>query len=150
MPRLGKNNTARLGCILVAASFALIIGSGLTGNPDALKGAMLLFGVAAGITTIASISLMLDLTAAQTAGTFVGAWGLAQSLSRGIAIALGGQILDIGNFIFDSTWLAYSLVFFCEALCIIGAVILLNQVNVKEFQETTNKATTMIMEGDLD
>ena len=150
VPRLGKNNTARLGCILVASSFSLIIGSGLTGNPEVLKNAMVLFGIAAGITTVASISLMLDLTAAETAGTFIGAWGLAQSMSRGIAIAIGGQILDIGRLLFSSPWLAYSLVFFCEALCIIGAVLLLNRVNVKEFQATIKKATTMIMEGDLD
>ena len=150
VPRLGKNNTARLGCILVGLSFSLIILAGLTAEASVLKGAMVLFGIAAGVITIASISLMLDLTAAETAGTFVGAWGLAQSLSRGIAIAIGGQILDLGRWLFNSVWLAYSFVFFCEALCIIGAIVLLNQVDVQEFKATTNKATTMIMEGDLD
>ena len=150
VPRLGKNNTARLGCILVALSFGLIILAGLTGEAKMLKGAMVLFGIAAGITTVASISLMLDLTAAETAGTFVGAWGLAQAMSRGIAIALGGWLLDVGRFLFTNTWFAYSFVFFCEALCIIGAIVLLNKVNVQEFQASTRKATTMIMEGDLD
>ena len=150
IPRLGKNNTAQLGCILVALSFSIIILAGLTGEASILKGTMVLFGVAAGVTTIASISLMLDLTAAETAGTFVGAWGLAQSMSRGIAIALGGFILDVGKFLFPTAWLAYSFVFFCEALCIIGAIALLNKVNVEEFQATTNRATTMIMESDLD
>lgn len=150
VPRLGKNNTARLGCILVGLSFSIIILAGLTAEVSVLKTAMVLFGIAAGITTVASISLMLDLTVAETAGTFVGAWGLAQSMSRGIAIALGGSMLDLGKFLFPSTWLAYSFVFFCEALCIIGAIILLDQVNVEEFQATTSKATTMIMEGDLD
>ncbi|GAB4314669.1 MAG: BCD family MFS transporter [Geminocystis sp.] len=150
VPRLGKNNTTRLGCILVALSFGLIIFSGLTQTPSVLKGAMVLFGIAAGITTIGAISLMLDLTVAETAGTFVGAWGLAQSLSRGIAIAVGGWILDLGRFLFNNPWLAYSLVFVCEALCIIGAIALLNRVNVQEFQATTRKATAMVMEGDLD
>ena len=150
VPHLGKNNTAKLGCILVALSFTIIILSGLTGQASLLKGSMFLFGIAAGVTTIASISLMLDLTAAETAGTFIGAWGLAQSMSRGIAIALGGSILDMGKFLFSNAWLAYSLVFFSEALCIIGAIILLNQVNVEEFKTSTNQATTMIMESDLD
>ncbi len=150
VPRLGKNNTARVGCILIALSFSLIILAGLTGEATMLKGAMVLFGISAGVTTIASISLMLDLTAAETAGTFVGAWGLAQAMSRGIAIALGGVILDMGRFLLPNAWLAYSLVFFCEALCIIGAIVLLNQVDVQEFQASTKKATTMIMEGDLD
>lgn len=150
VPRLGKNLTAKIGCILVAICFSFIILAGLTQAQEMLKAAMVLFGIAAGVTTIASISLMLDLTAAETAGTFVGAWGLAQAMSRGIAIAIGGWILDIGKTIFTNLWLAYSLVFFCEALSIIAAILLLNQVNVKEFKDTTRRATAMVMEGDLD
>lgn len=150
IPRLGKNKTTQLGCILVAICFGLIILAGLTQEPNMLKSAMILFGIAAGITTIGSISLMLDLTLAEAAGTFIGAWGLAQSMSRGFAIASGGFLLDIGKNILPSAMLAYSLVFTFEALFIIGAIVLLNQVNIKEFQANTKKATTMIMEGDLD
>ena len=72
---------------------------------------MVLLGIVAGITTIGSISLMFDLTAAETAGTFVGAWGLAQAMSRGLVIAIGGWILDFGKMICPNLWLAYSLVF---------------------------------------
>lgn len=150
IPRLGKTKTTKIGCILVALSFSLIILSGLTAMAIMLKIAMILFGIAAGITTIGSISLMLDLTAAETAGTFVGAWGLAQAMARGIAIATGGWILDIGRFIFNNTWLAYSFVFFIEALFIIGAIALLNKVNVQEFQDSTSQATALVMEGELD
>jgi BCD family chlorophyll transporter-like MFS transporter len=150
VPSLGKNLTTKIGCILVAVCFGLIILAGLTQEQVMLKSAMVLFGIAAGIATIGSISLMLDLTAAETAGTFVGAWGLAQAMSRGLAIAMGGWILDIGRTIFSNPWLAYSLVFFCEALCVVGAIALLNQVNVQEFQNNTKKATAMVMEGDLD
>jgi len=149
VPRLGKTKTAKIGCLLVALSFIFIILAGLTGNPQMLKSSMVLFGIAAGIATIASISLMLDLTAAETAGTFVGAWGLAQAMSRGIAIALGGWILDVGRFFFNNAWLAYSFVFFCEGIVALSAIVLLNKVNVKEFQETTRRATEMVMEGDL-
>jgi BCD family chlorophyll transporter-like MFS transporter len=150
VPRLGKTKTTKMGCILVALSFTLIILAGLTATPQILQGAMVLFGVAAGITTIGSISLMLDLTAAETAGTFVGAWGLAQAMSRGIAIALGGWILDIGRFFFDNPWLAYGFVFVCEGFVALGAIVLLNRVSVQEFQNSTKKATAMVMEGDLD
>jgi BCD family chlorophyll transporter-like MFS transporter len=150
VPRLGKTLTTRVGCISIAFCFGLIILSGLTQQEIMLKGAMVLFGIAAGITTIGAISLMLDLTAAETAGTFVGAWGLAQALSRGLAIGIGGWILDVGKSLFTTPWLAYSLVFACEALCIILALGLLNQVNVREFQTNTKQATAMVMEGDLD
>ena len=51
VPRIGKQNTIRLGCLSVAVCFGLIIASGFTGNPILFKSALLLFGLASGITT---------------------------------------------------------------------------------------------------
>jgi BCD family chlorophyll transporter-like MFS transporter len=150
VPRLGKQNTARLGCLLVAATFVLIILSGFTQQAVILKSAVFLFGLAAGLTTTGAISLMLDLTAAETAGTFIGAWGLAQALSRAFATVAGGIVLDVGKALFTAPVLAYGLVFGLQALGMIGAIALLNRVNVSEFRTSTNKAVSTVMEGDLD
>lgn len=150
IPRLGKNRTTRIGCFLVSFCFILIILAGLTTNPSILKLAMVIFGIAAGITTVGSISLMLDLTAAETAGTFIGAWGLAQAMSRGLATWFGGIILDIGKSIFATPFLAYSLVFVVEGGVILLAVYVLSHVNVKEFKDNTSQAVTQVMEGELD
>lgn len=150
IPRLGKQPTARLGCALVAFCFGLIILSGFTQNPLVLKGAILLFGGAAGIATVSSISLMLDLTTAESAGTFVGAWGLSQALARGVGIFAGGVILDAGKALFSRPLLAYSLVFGIQALCMLGAIALLARVDVQEFRGRTQQVLTTVMEGDLD
>ncbi len=150
VPRLGKKATTKLGCILVAICFCLIILSGFTQEQMLLKSAMVLFGVAAGVATIGAISLMLDLTAAETAGTFIGAWGLAQAMARGVAIWIGGGILDFGRWLFITPVLAYSLVFALQAVAMILAIGILNQVNVREFQESTQQAIATVMEGDLD
>lgn len=150
VPRLGKNLTTKVGCFLVALCFILIILAGFTQQENILKLTMVLFGIAAGMATIGGISLMLDLTAAETAGTFIGAWGLAQAMSRALATVTGGVILDIGRAIFATPVLAYGLVFALQALGMILAILILNQVNVKEFKETTGKAIAMVMEGDLD
>ncbi|MEL7421313.1 MAG: PucC family protein, partial [Cyanobacteria bacterium J06555_3] len=128
----------------------IIVAAGFTQEPRMLQSAMVLFGVAAGIATVGGISLMLDLTAAKTAGTFIGAWGLAQAMSRGIATFIGGVILDIGKSIFELPLLAYSLVFAIQAVGVILAIAILERVDVKEFQENTNKALTTILEGELD
>jgi BCD family chlorophyll transporter-like MFS transporter len=93
---------------------------------------------------------MLDLTAAETAGTFIGAWGLAQSFARAIAILSGGVVLDLGKILFANPVLSYGLVFFCQAIVMIFAVWALNRVNVEEFQTTTQQAIASAMEGDLD
>lgn len=150
VPRFGKKNTARLGCILTAACFLLIILAGFTQQPQVLRYALVLFGAATGIGTIGAISLMLDLTAAETAGTFIGTWGLAQAMSRAIATLMGGVVLDLGRAIFQTPLLAYSCVFGLQAIGMIGAIFFLNQVNVREFKENTQQAIATILEGELD
>jgi MFS transporter, BCD family, chlorophyll transporter len=150
IPSLGKKLTTKLGCILVIFCFALIVASGFTQQPKMLQLAIALFGIAAGIATVGSISLMLDLTAAKTAGTFIGAWGLAQAMSRGLATFLGGIILDLGKNIFETTLMSYGLVFAMQGMGMILAIIILERVDVQEFKDNTTQALSTVMEGDLD
>ena len=150
VPKLGKKYTTKIGCIAVAMCFSLIILAGFTQQPKMLQSAMVFFGIAAGIATVGGISLMLDLTAAETAGTFIGAWGLAQAMSRGLATLVGGVILDIGKSIFNTPLMSYSLVFIIQALGMLVAIAFLERVNVKEFKENNSKALSRVMEGDLD
>ncbi len=149
--RWGKKLTTKIGCYLVAISFLLIILAGFTQQETILKFALVLFGLTSGVALIGGISLMLDLTAAETAGTFIGAWGMAQAISRASATFLGGIILDIGKYLFDERLVfAYGLVFAIQAVVMIFAIMILNRVDVKEFRETTSRAIATVMEGDID
>jgi MFS transporter, BCD family, chlorophyll transporter len=136
IPRLGKQKTARLGCMLVAASMLWVIAAGFTHNPVFLKLALLLFGICSGLVTTGAITMMLDLTVPETAGTFIGAWGLSQALAKGFATVFGGVALDIGKSITPNIVFAYGFVFCLQALAMITAVKLLDRVNVREFQTT--------------
>ena len=140
VPRLGKQKTARLGCWAVAASFGLVIATGFTGDSVLLKSAVLVLGLAGGVLTNGAVSLMLDLTSAETAGTFLGTWGLAQALAQGLATVAGGGLLDLGRRLLNTPVLAYSLVFATSALGMIFAVSLLNSVNTAEFQTSARRA----------
>ncbi len=151
VPKLGKQTTTRLGCLLVALSFGLTIVSGFTGEPRLLQLCMILFGFASGITTNGAISLMLDLTAAETAGTFIGAWGLAQAMSQALSTLIGGALLDLGRLLFPtSSVLAYATVFGVEAAVMLLAVYLLGRVSVAEFQENTSRALTEVLALELE
>jgi BCD family chlorophyll transporter-like MFS transporter len=150
VPRLGKQKTTQLGCIAVAFCFGIIILAGLTTNPKMLQLALLLFGLASGVTTTGALSLMLDLTAAETAGTFIGAWGLAQAMSRAIATVTGGAVLDLGKTFLTIPLLAYGLVFALQALGMIVAVWCLSRVNVSEFQTNAKSAIASVLESELD
>ncbi|MGL5874948.1 MAG: MFS transporter, partial [Xenococcaceae cyanobacterium] len=150
LPRLGKKKTIKFGCFAAAICFGLIMLSGFASNAGLLKAGLFLFGLSSGAITAGATNLMLDLTAAETAGTFIGAWGLAQAMSRGLATVLGGAVLNIGKTIFPAPVMAYSLVFCLQALGMILAVFILSSVNIKEFQNNTKDAIATIMEGDLD
>jgi len=151
VPKLGKENSTRLGCYLVAVSCILLLVSGFIQKIWALQASLALFGFSSGITTSGALSLMLDLTAAETAGTFVGAWGLSQAIARGLATVTGGVVLDVGKKIFsDSNSLAYSFVFVCEAAVMIVAVFLLSRVNVKEFRSDAKQAIATVFANEID
>jgi len=150
VPRLGKKNTARFGCLMVAGTMLLIILAGFTANPKFLQWGLLFFGLASGITTTGAISLMLDLTAAETAGTFIGAWGLAQAVARAIATVLGGAVLDVGRLLFDRDVLAYGLVFSLQAVGMITAIWLLSRVDVQEFRDNAKAAIAAVIGQELD
>jgi BCD family chlorophyll transporter-like MFS transporter len=150
VPRLGKQNSTKLGCYLVAGSCALLLIAGFTQKIPVLQGALTLFGFASGITTSGALSLMLDLTAAETAGTFIGAWGLSQAIARGLATVTGGVVLDIGKKIFTLPTLAYSFVFVCEAAVMILAVFLLSRVNVQEFRTDAKRAIATVFANEID
>ncbi|TVQ54609.1 MAG: MFS transporter, partial [Spirulina sp. DLM2.Bin59] len=150
IPRFGKKPVTKMGCGLVAVSFGVIIAAGFTQDALVLKGTMILFGIAAGMATIGSISLMLDLTTAETAGTFVGAWGLSQAIARGVAIFSGGVILDVGQSMFSQPLLAYGFVFGLQAVSMVVAIGILGRVDVAEFRENTRVAIATVMESELD
>lgn len=149
MPRLGKKPTAKLGCLLIAGSFVLIVLAGFTGMPNLLRVSLVLFGLAIGVATGSSISLMLDLTTAETAGTFTGLWGLAQAFSQAISTLSGGVMLDLGRQLFTTPVLAYGLVFGLESIFVLLAIALLRRVNVAEFRANAQQAIAIVANHDL-
>jgi MFS transporter, BCD family, chlorophyll transporter len=150
IPRLGKQKTARLGCMLVAASMLWVIVAGFTHNPIFLQLALLIFGICSGLVTTGAITLMLDLTVPETAGTFIGAWGLSQALAKGFATILGGAALSLGKLMSPNLVLAYGFVFSLQAVAMIIAVKLLDRVNVREFQTTAKDAVKAVIAADVD
>ncbi|WP_035985147.1 BCD family MFS transporter [Leptolyngbya sp. KIOST-1] len=160
VPRIGKKRTVTIGCGWAAISLLGITLSGLTGAPPVLLGAVFCFGIASGVLTLGAIVLMLDLTVAETAGTFIGAWGLAQAIARGGATVMGGGVLDLGRGMLglfhsgevppSQAFMAYGLVFMLQAVGMVVAVVLLRRVNIQEFQANARAAITAALESDMD
>lgn len=160
MPLLGKKRTVKLGCGVASAFLIGLIAVGLTANPMALNLAVGCFGLASGVLTTGSIVLMLDLTAAETAGTFIGAWGLAQATAQGGASLLGGGLLSLGKVLTGASAVAeptaaqllpaYGLVFATQAVGMWVAIALVSRVDITEFQLDAKQAINAALENDLD
>ena len=151
-PKLGKLATARLGCWMVMGSLFLLVVSGWQQASGLLPVVMVLFGLAAGVGTNSALTLMLDLTLPEMAGTFVGIWGLAQALSRGFGKVVGGGLLDLGRQLLPNAgpMAGYGLVFTIEILVMAGALIVLNQLSVAQFRETTTQRLDMVLMAEID
>ncbi|WP_448564759.1 BCD family MFS transporter [Trichothermofontia sp.] len=150
VPRLGKQQTTRLGCFAVSGCFVLILLAGFTHEANLLLAALLLFGLASGITTTGAISMMLDLTIAETAGTFIGAWGLSQAIARGMATVMGGSVQTLVEQWLPAPLFSYGAVFVLQALGMLLAVGFLQRVNVQEFRQNAQQAIATILESELD
>ena len=135
---------------MAASSVIVIVIAGLAANQILFTGALFFFGLTSGMITAGATSLMLDLTAAEMAGTFIGAWGLAQAVARGVATVLGGAVLSWRRVVFRESMLAYCTIFILEAAGLVSAAYFLRRINVREFQENAKQAIAAIMEGDLD
>ena len=160
VPLIGKKRTVKVGCVAAAVCLIGLAAVGVTANPWALRGTVGVFGLAAGLLTTGSIILMIDLTAAETAGTFIGAWGLAQAIARGSASVLGGGLLSLGKTLTGAAAAAdptsaqllpaYSLVFVTQAVGMLVAIVLVSRVDIQEFQMDAKRAVTAALETDLE
>ena len=149
-PRFGKLSSARIGCWMILSSLLLLVAAGFSQNSSTLMLVMLLFGLSAGIGTNSALTLMLDLTLPQLAGTFVGVWGLAQAMSRALGKVLGGGLLDLGRSFTDPAQplQAFGFVFVLEAAMVLLGIVILRQLNTAEFrQDTETRMETLLMAG---
>ena len=151
VPRLGKRPTTLLGCGLAALGFLGIMLAGWVRQVWLFTLMVFAFGVAAGVTTTGALTLMLDLTLAETAGTFIGAWGLAQALARALATLCGGGLLELGSNWFgaESFW-AYVPVFGTQIVLLLTAATLLRTVDVKVFTDRTRAALGELLAEELE
>ncbi|MFM7732117.1 MAG: BCD family MFS transporter [Cyanobium sp.] len=146
-PRLGKLGCARLGCRLIVFSLLLLVLTGLTASVPLLSLVMVLFGLSAGIGTNGALSLMLDLTLPQVAGTFVGVWGLAQAMSRALGKLIGGGLLDLGRRLpfAEGDFPAYALVLLVETCVAALALLMLERINIRQFRQDTGRSLKQVL-----
>jgi BCD family chlorophyll transporter-like MFS transporter len=133
--RVAKKTIAQVGNIGALAGFIVIVISGFIRSSHIFYTGVTLLGFGTGISTVANLSLMFDLTAPGMVGLYIGAWGFSNALSRLAGSILGGVLRDVVNQVTGSSMNGYLIVFSLEALMLVAAAIMLRQIDVAEFKK---------------
>ncbi|HEX2997032.1 MAG TPA: BCD family MFS transporter, partial [Anaerolineales bacterium] len=132
--RVRKKYVAQLGNLGALFGFITIVISGITASQTAFYLGITLLGAGTGISTIANLSLMFDLTVPEQVGLYIGAWGFSNGLSRLVGLLMAGVVADLATQITGNPLNGYLVVFSLEALMLLIAAIMLYRIDVPAFQ----------------
>lgn len=139
--RVAKKTVAGWGGWGSLLGFVLIAGSGLLANQSVFYSGVVLLGIGTGLATVSNLSLMLDMTTAGNVGLFIGAWGMANALSRLLGSVLGGVVRDGVTQVTLDPIIGYVVVFAIEAAMLLVSLIMLRGINVSAFRDQAEKVS---------
>ena len=141
---LSKKTGALLGALIATAGLLLIAASGIFDVRGLFVPGIAALGFGTGIATTTNLGLMLDMTTAEQAGLFIGAWGVADALARGAGMLLGGVVRDVVTATTGSASGGYITVFLIEAIMLAGSLLLLRQIDVQSFHDRQPTLTELV------
>ena len=141
--RTNKRSVARWGGMVALAGFMLIVASGLTSLLSVFYAGIVLLGIGTGLSTVSNLSLMLDMTTEGSVGLFVGAWGMANAISRLLGAVMGGALRDGVSQLVGAPLAGYLTVFGLMALMMLVSLWMLRQINVREFRQRAGQLSVV-------
>jgi BCD family chlorophyll transporter-like MFS transporter len=139
--RLAKKTIAQFGNLGALTGFVVIVMSGLTRSTSIFYMGVTLLGLGTGLSTVANLSLMFDLTMPGMVGLYIGAWGFSNALSRMVGTLLAGILRDVVNQLTGQALSGYLIVFIIEALMLLIASIMLTRIDAEKFQKNIEEPT---------
>jgi BCD family chlorophyll transporter-like MFS transporter len=127
-----------LGGSVALAGFILIVLSGFSHSLPVFYAGIVLLGTGTGLSTVSNLSLMLDMTSEGSVGLFIGAWGMANALSRLLGSVMGGAVRDSVSQAMNDPLAGYLVVFSLMALMLLISLLMLRQINVRDFRQRTH------------
>ena len=131
IPRRSMAQTGNIGALL---GFLVIMASGGMGSLSIFYTGVALLGIGTGLSTVANLSLMFDLTVPEKVRLFIGAWGLSNALSRLTGSVLGGVVRDVVTQVTGAPLSGYMVVFGIEAGLMVAAILMLSRIDVASFR----------------
>jgi BCD family chlorophyll transporter-like MFS transporter len=151
--RLHKRTVAAWGGWGALLGFVLIVLSGLILNQSVFYAGVIFLGMGTGISTVSNLALMLDMTVVGQVGLFIGAWGMANAISRLLGSVLGGVGRDIITRLTGNSVFGYVIVFGVMAGFMLISLVMLTRIDVNAFRQSEEEQATVIeraaMAGDV-
>lgn len=142
--RASKRKVAKTGGWGALSGFVLIAVSGLLQNSAVFYTGVVLLGIGTGLSTVANLSLMLDMTTADKVGLFIGAWGMANAISRLIGSILGGMVRDLVTRLVGNAIIGYVLVFSIMAALMFASLLMLHRIDTQAFRQQIREEPSLI------
>jgi len=141
--RLSKKTVASWGGWGALFGFVLIVFSGMVLNQGVFYAGIVFLGIGTGISTVANLSLMLDMTVAGQIGLFIGAWGMANAISRLVGSVLGGIGRDLVTRLSGNSILGYVIVFGVMAGFMLLSLVMLTRIDVNAFRQSEEQSSVI-------
>ena len=133
--RVSKHILAQAGNLGALAGFIVIVVSGFSRSLGIFYTGVTLLGIGTGLSTVANLSLMFDLTVAGNVGLYIGAWGFSNAMSRLTGSLLGGIVRDGVTQVTGLALSGYIVVFGIEAVMLAAAAVMLSRIDVSAFKQ---------------
>jgi len=130
--RVAKKILALSGGLAAFLALMILLASGLLGSRAVFYSGTVLLGLGTGVSTLANLSLMMDMTVAGREGAFIGLWGIASAFSRVAGSATGGLARDLAGR--RNPLHGYLVIFALLGLFLAASLFLLGRIDVPRFR----------------
>ena len=128
-------STTAWGLLLLGIPVLLLSVAALRESLAMVVPVLFFFGIGFGVFTVGGVSLLMAVTTAEKAASYLALWSVIQLVSRGLGIAAGGVLRDVVNTLSGEIAVAYSAVFAVEAIGLFFCIWLLRRVDIRGFAE---------------
>jgi MFS transporter, BCD family, chlorophyll transporter len=152
-PRLTNTTMSYIGVSVLVLAYILFGVSSLGTVRPLVTIGLVVLGIGLGVWNVGTLGMMMEMSPAGRAGTFLGFWTMAVTIARGLGVSSGGIVRDIALALTGSLNLAYGVPF---VMCIVGLLLslwALRRVNVKAFQAeqgVSQSDVTTVLAGAMD
>lgn len=129
-------STTAWGLLLLGIPVLLLSVAALRESLAMVVPVLVFFGVGFGVFTVGGTSLLMAVTTADKAASYLALWSVIQLISRGLGIAVGGVLRDLFNTLSGEIAVAYAAVFAIEAIGLFCAIWLLRRVDIRGFAQS--------------